>query len=71
MQWPEFIPPQNRLLRLARLGQYSFRPVIDECVQPGIQTLDAVKMSPRHLHRRNHFQADLRRDFPRRKMMSV
>ena len=73
MQRPEFIfiPAQNRLLRITRLGEYNFRLAIDECVQPGIQALDAIKVSARHLHRRDHFPADLRRDFPRRKKKRV
>jgi len=73
MQRPEFIfiPAQNRLLRLPRLGKYSFRLAINERVQPGIQALDAIKVFPRHLHRRNRFPADLPRDFPRRKKMIV
>ena len=64
MQRPEIIPAQNCFLRVARLGKYSFRLVIDERIQLGIQALDAVEMSARHLHRRNFFAADLRRDFP-------
>ena len=67
MQRPEFISSQNRFLRIPRLGEYSFRLAIDECVQPGIQSLDAIKVSARHLHRRDHFPADLLREFTRRK----
>ena len=75
MQRPEFIfifiPAQNRLLRLTRLGQYSLWFVVNERVQLGIQAFDAIKVSARHLHRRNVFPADLRRDFPRRKKKRV
>ena len=67
MQRAKFVSTQNRFLRVARLGQYSFRLAIDERVQLGIQAFDAIKVSARHLHRRNVFPADLRRDFPRRK----
>ena len=71
MQRPEFISSPNRFLCLPRLSEYNFRSVIDERIQPGIQALDAIKVSPRHLHRRNLFAADLSRNFPRRKKMRV
>src|SRR5208282_2706594 len=67
MQRPKFVSAPNRLLRLPRLGQHSFRLVIDERVQCGIQAFDAIEVSARHLHGRNFFAADLRRDFPRGK----
>jgi len=71
MQRPDVLPAQNRFLSVARLGKHSFLLAINERVQPWIQAFDAIKMSPRHLHRRDHFPADLPRDFPRRKKMMV
>lgn len=71
MQWPEFVLAQNSFLGFKRLGKHSFRLVINERVQPGIQALDAIKVRARHLHRRNRFSADLLRDFPRRKTNRV
>ena len=71
MQWPKFVPAQNRFLRLPRLSHHSFRLVVNERVQLGIEVLDAIKVFPRHLHRRNRFAADLPRNFPRRKTNRV
>ena len=71
MQRPEFISAQNRFLRRARLGKHSFRLAINERIQLRIQALDAFKVSARHLHRRDHFPADLRRNFPRRKKKRI
>jgi hypothetical protein len=69
VQRPKFIfiptPAQNRFLRVPRLGQHSFRLAINKRVQRGIQALDAIKVSARHLDRGDFFAADLRRDFPR------
>ena len=42
------------------------RTEIDERIQLGIQALDAIKMSPCHLQRRNFFAADFRCDFQKR-----
>ncbi len=67
MQRPEVVSAQNRFLCVARLGQHSFRFVIDEGVQFRIQASDAIKMNARHLHRRDVFPANLRGNFPRRK----
>jgi len=68
VQRPKFvlIPAVKRLLRLTRLGQHGLGLVIDERIQLGIQALDAIKMSPRHLQRRNFFAADFRCDFQKR-----
>jgi hypothetical protein len=63
MQRSEVVPAQNRFLRVTRLDQHSFRLAIDERVQPGIQAFDAIEVSARHVHGRNRFPADLRRNF--------
>jgi hypothetical protein len=42
---------QNRFLAVARLGEHSFRLAIDECVQLGVQALDAFEVSASHLDR--------------------
>jgi len=48
MQRPQFvlifIVAENRLLRYPRLSHYNFWPIIDKCVQLGIQALDPIKM---------------------------
>jgi hypothetical protein len=67
MQRPELslIPVENCLLGGARLGEYCFRLAIDKRVQPGIEALDAIEVSARHLHRRNRLLPDVRSNFPR------
>ena len=57
----------KRLLSGARLRQHSLRLIIDECVQPGIQPLDAFQVSARHIDGRNFFASDRRRNFSCRK----
>ncbi len=69
MQRPKFACAHDGLLRIARLSKDNFRPVIDERVELGIETLDALKVSARHLYRRNFFAADLRRDFQHREQL--
>ncbi len=51
MQWPKFVSTQNRFLRVTGLGQYSFRLVVNERVQLGIQAFDALEVSARHIQR--------------------
>src|SRR5208283_1536493 len=71
MQRPEIVSAQDRFLCFPCLGKDSFRLVINESVQRGIQARNAIEVSARHLHRRNFFAADLRCDFPRGKKWRV